>query len=463
MNWNKILLVLEREFLVRVKTKLFILSTLLVPFGFVAFIGISVAVQLWESDPEEVIAIVDESGLLAERIRDTAPDRYVLEPGTSVDQLRQRVIDGDLDGILLLDAELVSGEGSAELIYGGSGGLRLLSSVRDAMREVVREVRLEQAQVSPEIRAIFEGRVTLESRKLTQEGTEEQDDTAILSAVGFIMGLIIFIAIFSYGAILMRGVIEEKTSRIIEVIASSIKPMELLVGKILGITCVALLQFAMWALLIVGLSAAAGPVVSAFAPQTVGAEVAGLPAGVDPAELGAVLDSPQAQQAIEAATASGSGDLSSVLGINLPTIEFSLVAWFFVFFILGYFLYASLFAAIGSAVDSETDTQQLMTPVMLLIMFAYFFNVQVMQSPDTTLSTVVSLIPFFAPINMITRVAISEVPLWQVLTSAGLLVVTIWGILLLSARIYRVGILMFGKKAGFGDLWKWVRGGRSAG
>ena len=460
MNWSKVLLVLEREFLVRVKTKLFILSTLLVPFGFVAFIGVSVAIQLWESEPEEVIAIVDDSGLLGERIAERAPERYELEPDTPVDDLRERVMQGGLDGILLLDAALVQGQGRAELVYGGSGGLRLLSSVRDDVREVVREVRLEEAQVGPEIREIFESRVALDSRKLTQEGTEEEDNTAILSAVGFIMGLIIFIAIFSYGAILMRGVIEEKTSRIIEVIASSIKPMELLVGKILGITCVAITQFAVWTLLVVGLTAVTGPIVSAFAPGA-GTETAVSGMAVDPGELGAALDSPEAQQALQAAQQAGGGDLSSALGVNLPTIEFSLVAWFFVFFILGYFLYASLFAAIGSAVDSETDTQQLMTPVMLLIMFAYFFNVQVMQSPDTTMSTVVSLIPFFSPINMITRIAISEVPLWQVFTSAGLLVVTIWGILLVSARIYRVGILMFGKKAGFGDLWKWIRGGNA--
>jgi ABC-2 type transport system permease protein len=259
------------------------------------------------------------------------------------------------------------------------------------------------------------------------------------------------VALFGYGAILMRGVIEEKTSRIIEVIASSIRPMEILIGKILGITSVALLQFAIWVFLFFSVSVAAGPILASITSPT--EQMTEL---VDKETMSDVMRSnPELSGAISAAenTNISNGELP----FDIPEIEFSLILYFFLYFILGYFLYASLFAAIGSAVDSETDSQQLMTPVMILIMFAYFFNVQVMQSPDTTLSIAVSLIPFFSPINMITRIAISEVPFWQIAISLSLLVVMIWGILTLSARIYQNGILSYGKKATFKDLLKWVR------
>lgn len=451
MNWNKILLVLEREFLVRVKTKLFLISTLLVPFGFTLFIGVSIAVQVWQAEPEEIIVIMDSSSQMADDMINLAPERYRIPAQESLDELREQILTGQIDGILILPSGLIQGEGSAELLYGGSGGLRLLNAVRSDVREVVREQRLLGAEVSMEIREIFESNVALTSRKLSNDGTEVADNTAIFSAIGFIMGLIIFVALFGYGAILMRGVIEEKTSRIIEVIASSIRPIEILIGKILGITSVAIVQFAIWVLLVVGVSFVAGPIVAVF---TSSADP--LTQVMDEQMVSEMMESnPELSGAVSAAQ--GTQSIGGELPFSLPEIEISLIFFFFLYFILGYFLYASLFAAIGSAVDSETDSQQLMTPVMLLIMFAYFFNVQVMQSPDTTLSTVVSLIPFFSPINMITRIAISEVPLWQIFLSISVLLVTIWGILMLSARIYRNGILSYGKKASFKDLLKWLK------
>lgn len=451
LNWKKIFLVLEREFLVRVKTKLFLISTLLVPFGFALFIGITVAVQFWQSEPEEVIVILDESQELAEEIRLKAPARYRLNGSRSLDELREQILGGEIDGVLILSSELIEGRGEAELLYGGSGGLRLLSSVRSDVRDVVRERRLARLEVSEEVREVFESSVSLNSRKLTEEGIEVADNTAIFSAIGFIMGLIIFVALFGYGAILMRGVIEEKTSRIIEVIASSIRPMEILIGKILGITSVALLQFGIWVILFFSVSIAAGPIIASITSPT--EQMTEL---IDEEAMSEMMQSnPELSGAISAAE--NAPVSNGELPFDIPEIELSLILYFFLYFILGYFLYASLFAAIGSAVDSETDSQQLMTPVMILIMFAYFFNVQVMQSPDTTLSTVVSMIPFFSPINMITRIAISEVPFWQILTSLSLLVVMIWGILMLSARIYQNGILSYGKKASFKDLLKWIR------
>lgn len=443
LSWKKIALVIEREFLTRVKSKLFIISTLLVPFGFAAFIGVTVAIQLWEVESNERIAVIDDTDVVLPRLLALNPEQYEGQAAKSLEQVREDVLSGELGGFIIISNEVITGERNPELVYRGKGGLSLVSGVRGDLREVIREIRLENARVSDEVRSIFESSVGLETRRLSETGEEQQDDTAALSAIGFILGLVIFIAVLSYGSILMRGVIEEKSSRIIEVIASSIRPIELLIGKILGISSVAIVQFSLWAVLIFGLSTLAGTVISLISS----------PQEMVTSQMERIADENGVpMQELEQVQAGTSVDAI----FSLPEIPSSLVIYFFLFFILGYFTYASLFAAIGSAVDQESDSQQLMTPVMLLLMFAYIFNIQVMQNPDTTASIAVSLIPFFAPINMITRIAISDVPFWQIGTSLLLLVGTTYAILMISARVYQKGILSFGKKAGFKDLLKWI-------
>jgi ABC-2 type transport system permease protein len=297
------------------------------------------------------------------------------------------------------------------------------------MREVIREERLQRANVSKDIQSIFETSVSLNSRRLTAEGEEEEDDTAFFTFVGMAMGFIIFFAIFGYGGYIMRGVIEEKTNRIVEVITSSVKPIELLSGKMAGVGALAITQFAIWLVALFGLTSIAGPIAaSMMSDQSAQMEAMGAP---DQAEIPAFLD--------------------------IPTIETSLIVYFIVFFILGYILYSSLFAAIGSAADSETDTQQLMMPVTIPIMLAYFIMFHAWRSPDSMLSVISSLVPFFSPIVMITRIAITEVPFWQIGLSMLLMVLTFIGTMWLSAKIYKVGILSYGGTASFKDIAKWIR------
>jgi ABC-2 type transport system permease protein len=296
--------------------------------------------------------------------------------------------------------------------------------VESDFRQVIREERLRRAEVSEEIQEIYDARVNLDTRRLTREGEEEDDDTVFLSFVGMILGIIIFISIFSYGGYITRGVIEEKTNRIVEVIASSVKPIELLTGKMAGVGALAITQFAIWILAFSGLATLAGPVAMSMmdtTPQMGGAE----------AELPAFLD--------------------------FPTIETSLIIYFILFFILGYLLYSSLFAAIGSAADSDTDTQQLMLPITIPIMIAYFIMFHTWRSPDSLLSVVSSIIPFFSPILMVTRIAITDVPFWQIGTSVLLMIITFAGTMWLSSKIYKVGILSYGSTASFKDILKWVR------
>ncbi len=429
MNWRQVSLVLKREYLTRVKSKGFIAATLLVPIGIIAIYGIGFLVIIWESDVSYEVGIADRTGSVVNQLIERSPDSYLDVTNLPVDSLRSMIQSGDLTGYIEINEENIENNKSLELIYSGSGGLQLLSTVRSDMRDVIREEKLRRADVSDNIQQIFETRIGVESRRLTETGEEEKDDTAFMSGLGFAMGLIIFVAIFSYGGYIMRGVIEEKSNRIIEVITSSVKPIELLTGKMLGVAMLALTQIGIWAITIVGLGLLAAPL------------------------LGTFLNDQNTQEMVGQAAAQADIPILS----EIPAIDTSIVIYFIIFFFLGYFLYSSLFAAVGSAADSETDTQQLMLPIMAPIFIAYFIMFQAVRNPEGIIAVIGSLVPFFSPIVMITRIAISEVPFWEIALAIFLMIITFIGTMWLSAKIYKVGILSYGSSAGFKDIYKWIR------
>jgi len=429
MNWRQVSLVLKREYLTRVKSKGFIAATLLVPIGIIAIYGIGFLVIIWESDVSYEVGIADRTSSVVNQLIERSPDSYLDVTNLPVDSLRSMIQSGDLTGYIEINEENIENNKSLELIYSGSGGLQLLSTVRSDMRDVIREEKLRRADVSDNIQQIFETRIGVESRRLTETGAEEKDDTAFMSGLGFAMGLIIFVAIFSYGGYIMRGVIEEKSNRIIEVITSSVKPIELLTGKMLGVAMLALTQIGIWAITIIGLGLLAAPL------------------------LGTFLNDQNTQEMVGQAAAQADIPILS----EIPAIDTSIVIYFIIFFFLGYFLYSSLFAAVGSAADSETDTQQLMLPIMAPIFIAYFIMFQAVRNPEGIIAVIGSLVPFFSPIVMITRIAISEVPFWEIALAIFLMIITFMGTMWLSAKIYKVGILSYGSSAGFKDIYKWIR------
>lgn len=426
MNWKQIFLVLKREYITRVRSKGFIWATILVPLGFVAFIGVMVFIQIWESDVTFEIGIKDETGQISQSLIKINPNRYLDYSDLSVDSLRVLVQTNEITGYIIFSEDIISEQRNPELIYSGSGGMEFLMSVESDFRQIIREEKLRRADVSDDIKQIFDERVSLDTRRLTRDGLEEDDDTIFLSFVGFLLGIIIFISIFSYGGYVTRGVIEEKTNRIIEVIASSVKPIELLTGKMAGVGALAMTQLGIWIIAFMGLSALAGPIALSLMESS--SDMSG---NMAEAELPAFLD--------------------------LPSLPPSLIVYFVIFFILGYLLYSSLFAAIGSAADSETDTQQLMMPVALPIFLAYFIMFHTWRSPDSVLSVVSSMIPFFSPILMVTRIAITEVPFWQISIALILMMITFAGTMWISSKIYKVGILSYGSTASYKDLLKWIK------
>lgn len=440
INFSKIWLIIKREYKTRVQTKSFLLSTFLTPLLILGFMGFVIFMTVSDNEAPKQVIVIDETGRMLEPLTQLNATRYLpIEADQSIEQIRDLIMEDELDGYVFFDQTFLSEGTPATFVHNGSGGITFFESLRSDVRDVTRQIRLEDNDVSDAVIAIFEERPALENRRLNEAGVDEQSNAFLSSIGGILIGVFIFIGLFGYGAILMRSVIEEKTSRIVEIITSSVKPIELMLGKLLGVCLVALTQFSLWIATYAGVTILAAPVAQFFINQRMG----------------------DFQNSLNAVDATGTA-ANVPSDIDLSFLEqFSIdplfVLYFFVFFVLGFLMYSSIFAAIGAAVDSEQDSQQFMTPVMLPILLGYMLNFRIAEAPDSTFAIVASLFPLTSPINMVTRMLVSNVPFWEVLLSILLLILSLIGMLLLAARIYRTGILMYGKKPTFKELYKWIR------
>jgi ABC-2 type transport system permease protein len=440
INFSKIWLIIKREYKTRVQTKSFLLSTFLTPLLILGFMGFVIFMTVSDNEAPKQVIVIDETGRMLEPLTQLNATRYLpIEADQSIEQIRDLIMEDELDGYVFFDQTFLSEGTPATFVHNGSGGITFFESLRSDVRDVTRQIRLEDNDVSDAVIAIFEERPALENRRLNEAGVDQQSNAFLSSIGGILIGVFIFIGLFGYGAILMRSVIEEKTSRIVEIITSSVKPIELMLGKLLGVCLVALTQFSLWIATYAGVTILAAPVAQFFINQRMG----------------------DLQNSLNAVDATGTA-ANVPSDIDLSFLEqFSIdplfVLYFFVFFVLGFLMYSSIFAAIGAAVDSEQDSQQFMTPVMLPILLGYMLNFRIAEAPDSTFAIVASLFPLTSPINMVTRMLVSNVPFWEVLLSILLLILSLIGMLLLAARIYRTGILMYGKKPTFKELYKWIR------
>jgi ABC-2 type transport system permease protein len=304
------------------------------------------------------------------------------------------------------------------------------SQLEQAVDAAVRQRRLVEVGAPPAVMDVLRQRVVVRMVKMTDEG-DEADAAAALAGIGYVMGFVIYVCVFIYGAFVMRGVIEEKTNRIAELIASSARPFQLMMGKVLGIGAMGLTQFLVWCTIGMAIMAFGGTVATLF---------------IDPAEYG-LTEATDRQQILDAA------------GVAIPQIPFSAFVLFVLFFVGGYLLYASLFAAVGSAVEQESDAQQFVLPIAAPIVIPMMMIGPVIESPDSALAFWLSIIPFFSPILMTVRIAATAVPFWQTGLALVLLVGAFMGSIWVSSRIYRVGILMYGKRPSFRDILRWLRQG----
>ncbi len=435
---NNIGIIIGREFNERVRKKSFILTTLLMPLLMVAMMVAPSLIMMHSKGDTKRIAVIDHSGIIAPQLESNEEIQY--EP-TDLSVEDARTLLTDYFGVLAIGADVETNPNNVQLYTNASSSLTLESSIESELSNIIEREKLKHYNIHnlDEILRQVKTSVTLTTFRNGEEGEvqEQAKSSALSTAIGFILGMMLYFILILYGAMVMQSVIEEKNSRVLEVMVSSVKPFDLMMGKILGIASVAAVQILIWGVLIVGTSAIAMP---ALIPADVMQNVEALQAGT--------LD--MAQEGIDLQMLNV---ISTVTDFSYLTMIF---VWLLLFTIGGYLLYSAIFAAIGSSADSVQDAQQLQTPVMLPIIISIFVMMTIFNDPNSPIAVWCSYIPFTSPIVMMARIP-SGIPTWEILLSLGILYITFIGMVWLAAKIYRVGIFMYGKKPTFKELWKWVR------
>ena len=455
---SKFFLIAQREYLTRVRKKAFIVLTLAVPLLLVAFGFIIVKVASSDNDSTDVVEVRDDSGLnVASRLVSTPQLRFETAIGTLA-EAKKGFQKAKHDGLVYLPAGLDAEKPAGVQFFAkGNISLKKQGAVEDALNKAFSELKMQQSGLTQEKLDRLRSKVDLQAISLDETGKEADSNALATSGIAYALALAIYMFIFIYGVQIMRGVGEEKSSRIMEVMLSSVKPFDLMMGKIVGIAAVGLTQFLLWGLLSYG----AGAVLITLLvhndkPKTEMAAKASTPATTSADETQST--SGKMDQAMSGTTekmnpATRAGGMFAVLG-NLPigTIMFGFV----IYFLGGYLLYGALFGAVGAAVDDQTDTQQFMFPITLPLILSYIVGVSViLRNPDGPVAFWMSMIPFTSPIAMVIRLPFG-VPTWQLALSIFLLILGFIGTVWVAARIYRVGVLMYGKKVTYRELGKWM-------
>jgi len=443
MNFKKINLIVRREFIIRVRKKSFLIATFLTPLFMAAIITVPMIMATVKDTREKIVEVLDPTGIGQSVLEDQTYFRFRFRETGDLDKIKQTFDAGNLHAVCVIDYK----ENSIPEIKMYSTGQIDSDIQRYVSGQISREVenRKLASYNIPQLQEIIEDiktSIPVKTFTWTEEGEEKEIITEVYMAIAYLSSFLIYMFIFMYGSMVIRGVIEEKTNRIVEVIISSVKPVELMLGKIIGVAFVALLQFLLWIVLTAIIFLI---VMAAIGSGTI-------------AEMGQVA--PQMQGGISGAIAAldtGDGMFTGIANTLSQLQIGQFVLSFCLYFIGGYLMYASMFAAIGSVSDAETDTQQFQLPITIPLILGLFIMMHTFQHPDSSLSIWASIVPFTSPMIMLARLPFGSVPLWQLLTSLALLFLTFITIVHFSAKIYRVGILMYGKKITWKELWKWMR------
>lgn len=432
---SKISVIIAHEYLTRVKAKWFIISTILGPLGLVLLMTIPILVAVLSGDGERgKVVLLDRTDSIAAAVVAADTAKYELAGARSEKELADLLRNEAIQAYVIIPTTVLDSSSVVMYSQGGSG-ISFESSVSDDLKPVITRARLSRAGVDTSVIDLVRQDVEINSLKLTEKGVEA-DASEASAAIGYVAGFLIYMLIFLYGSMVMRGVVEEKANRIVEVIASSVRPFEIMLGKVVGIGLVGLTQLAIWGILgmvaFIGLGYVLGPLMAESMTSQI-------PAG-----------GMQMQSTTDTAA------LLASKGLVLPAIPVTSILMFIFNFFAGYFLYASLFAAVGSAVDQEADAQSLTLPITMPIIMTMMFIGNIISEPNGTLAVVLSLIPLFSPILMTVRVAATDVPAWQQLLCVVLSTGAFFGAVWLASRIYRIGILSYGKKPKLKEIIRWI-------
>lgn len=442
MNLRIISTVISREYMTRVKKKSFLLLTFLAPLLFAALCVLPSVIMLATKEKVQQIAVVDRSGIVLPYLTDSETARYTDYSAFDADSVKAGLKDLGMDGMLVISPlDSATRNVSVQAYSRKPLGMEFYGGVERRINQAVEDWRVSTYRIEglSEILNEVKSDVKVAQFTLDESGGETRTDSSIYMVISLVLGMVIFMFITMFGSMVMQSVIEEKSSRVVEVLISSVQATDLMFGKIIGVALVALTQFLLWIVLTAVIVAVVfglmGPEVLAGASEM---------AAMDPS-------------AAALAASAESSDASVVLSTLAHLPIGRLLGCFLVYFVLGYLLYASFFAAIGSAVENEADTQQLQIPITIPLMLGFFIAFYAAsKNPDGGLAFWGSMIPFTSPIVMLARIPYDP-PFWQILLSVGLLLLTFIGSAWVSAKIYKVGILMFGKKSTFADLWKWLK------
>jgi ABC-2 type transport system permease protein len=448
---NKISVIIKREYVTRVRKKSFIIMTILAPVLMAAIVILPTVLMMNQGGEFKKIAVVeDNSDLFKDVIKNTKDAEFVYLENTRVEDLKSSFEKSGYYGILYISPELVNTPNAIQLISKAQPPIGLLQHIESSLEKEIERQKLLAYKIEnlDEIMKNINTNVSVQTIKIDSSGAVKETSTGIAMALAYILGFLMYMLVFIFGSQVMRGVIEEKTSRVVEVIISSVKPVQLMIGKIVGIALVGLTQFLIWIFLTIAIVTV---VKSTILQKTGVVEVA--------QTVPQNLMSGDQQTAATSQTATMSPELAqfSKMFDNAMNQPWGLIIICFIFyFITGYLLYASVFAAIGSAVDNETETQQFMLPVTIPIILALMVAMGTMQNPESSLSFWCSLIPLTSPIVMMARIPFG-VPYWQIAVSMVLMIVTFLAFVWAAAKVYRTGILMYGKKTSWKEMWKWLR------
>jgi len=449
---NKISVIIKREYITRVRKKSFIIMTILAPL-LMASMVILIPVLMLSGDKEfkKIAVIVNGSDLFKEGLKNIIPDtedeKFEYLPGVDVNDLVKTFDAAGYYGVLYITPEVLN---TPQLYSKKQPPIGLLEHISSSLQKEIEKQKLlgYNIQNLDSILMQIRTNVSVSTRLVDESGKLTETSTGVAMGLAYFGGFLMYMLVFLFGAQVMRGVIEEKTSRVVEVVVSSVKPVQLMMGKIIGIALVGLTQFMIWVFLTVGavtivkstvLGKAAIPEITQNLPGDIMSENQQVTEAIQSAELSPEL-----------------AEISKVFDNAMNQHWLLIFSAFIFYFITGYLLYASVFAAIGSAVDNETETQQFMLPVTIPIIFALLVAMGTMRNPESSISFWFSIIPFTSPIVMMARIPFG-VPFWQLAVSMVLMVVTFIAFVWMAAKVYRTGILMYGKKTSWKEMWKWLR------
>ena len=435
---SNISLIIQREFNERVRKKSFIITTILMPVLMLALMVAPALIMRFSRGETKTIAVIDDSGLVAPKLADSEEIRFTTTD-KSTDEARREF--SDLFGVLWIGSDILENPSAVKLYANSSSSLSLEESLTGQIERILEAEKLRRYNIDNLQQILDEMKTTVTLQTFRNDKSQEEETQAqssvVATASGYILGFVLYMFLLIYGSMVMQSVIEEKNNRVLEVMVSSVRPFDLMMGKILGIASVAVVQIVIWGVLIVGVGSFVMPqLMPAEAMAGVEAVRQGMPAaateGMDPEML----------QALAAVT-----DLGYVVKIFVCLL---------LFVFGGYLLYSAMFAAVGSAVDNVQDASQLQMPITLPIILALLAMIAVIKDPNSTMAFWFSIIPFTSPVVMMARIPYG-IPLWEVALSLAVLYASFVGMVWFAAKIYRVGIFMYGKKPTLRELVRWVR------